>query len=82
MYYSGGFSFHIIDVSDPANPFETGYYQSASSIIGIDVSGDYAYLAAPNDLFSEDYQSIIPAAFEYRLSQPYPNPFNAKTAIS
>jgi hypothetical protein len=38
----------IIDVSDPAHPFEAGAYAGVGAASGVAVRGDYAYVAAGN----------------------------------
>ena len=35
----------IINISDQANPFEVGYYDTPGCAYGVSVSGDYAYVA-------------------------------------
>ena len=40
---------HIIDVSDPSDPMETGFYDTGDYAYGIAVSGDYAYVADQSD---------------------------------
>ncbi len=42
----GGPSLEIVDISEPANPYELGSYAAASPVWGVTVSGNYAYLAA------------------------------------
>lgn len=41
--------FHIIDVSNPALPFELGSYDISHNVNAIAVGGDYAYLATSDD---------------------------------
>ncbi|NOX17721.1 MAG: T9SS type A sorting domain-containing protein [Chlorobi bacterium] len=49
-YLGTKFGLYIIDVSDPYNPVQSGFYET--SLIGdIIISGNYAYLAHPNDGF-------------------------------
>ncbi len=36
----------MIDVSDPSNPHEVGYYETPERAYGVYVSGNYAYVAA------------------------------------
>jgi hypothetical protein len=38
----------IINVSDPANPYEVGFYNTPGTATGVVVNGDYAYVAAGN----------------------------------
>lgn len=39
----------IVDISDPASPFETGRFDDGMmSVFGVDVSGDFAYLSSPS----------------------------------
>ena len=35
----------VVDISNPANPFEVGYYDTPGSAHGVTVSGSYAYVA-------------------------------------
>ena len=37
---------NIVDVSDPANPVEVGYYDIHHYALGVAVAGDLAYVAA------------------------------------
>jgi hypothetical protein len=49
-YLGTNFGLYIIDISDPYNPVQSGFYET--SLIGdIIVSGNYAYLAHPYDGF-------------------------------
>jgi hypothetical protein len=80
----------IIDVSNPAAPSETGFFDTGENAYGVAVSGNYAYLAdgddglyiIQNDLLVgiEDHSS--PVALNFTLQQNYPNPFNPSTNIS
>ncbi len=53
LYDSYEDGLRIIDVSNPANPNEVGYYNTASNggsvVFGVAVSGNYAYMAGGSD---------------------------------
>jgi hypothetical protein len=42
---AGGAGLHIVDVSDPAAPFEVGYCETPGYARSLTISGDYAYIA-------------------------------------
>lgn len=80
----------VVDISDPYNPVETGSYDTPGIAYGITACnetiyvGDYHYLdifdcsqALPVDEPISTYSSDA-----FKLFTPYPNPFNASTAIS
>jgi hypothetical protein len=53
IYVSGDYAYvaaddaglRVMDVSDPANPTEVGYYDTPGCAKGVDISGSYAYVA-------------------------------------
>ena len=48
---AGRAGLHILDISDPANLFEAGYYPINADIEVVAVSGDYAYLVGYDSLW-------------------------------
>ncbi len=44
-YFVDSSDLKVIDISNPANPTEVGSYDMWEDVIGVDVSGDYAYVA-------------------------------------
>ncbi len=44
-YVAAGSVLYIINVSDPAAPFEEGFYDTPLDVYGVFVAGDYAYVA-------------------------------------
>lgn len=79
----------IVDVSDPANPAEVGYFDGAPIARGVTAKNGRAYVAERGDGLSiyqntlvtaiGDDDAALPRAF--RLEQNYPNPFNPATTI-
>jgi len=59
---ASGPEFHIIDVHDPANPFEVGYWPSSGhlghDINAIYVKGRYVYLAHPIDSAAANIEEV------------------------
>jgi hypothetical protein len=77
----------VIDVSNPANPFLIGSYNTAGEAIGAFVVGNYIYVADVNSLVILRFnQSGIndneATPNKFSLEQNYPNPFNAQTKIA
>lgn len=78
-----------IDISNPASPVESGYYDGVPQSRGVAVNGRYIYVAEKidgltvygNNLVTavEQYGSTTPKSFS--LNQNYPNPFNPSTTI-
>ncbi len=82
----GLFGLHIIDISDPANPFWIDGYDTPGFAKNVFLSGQYAYIADEYSLMILHLRTIgveegnnIPQRFA--LLQNYPNPFNAQTTI-
>ncbi|MBN1888095.1 MAG: carboxypeptidase regulatory-like domain-containing protein [Thermoflexales bacterium] len=46
---AGDAGLRVLDVSDPINPIEVGYYDTPGSARGVALAGDYAYVAAGED---------------------------------
>jgi hypothetical protein len=81
----------VLDVSDPSNPEEVGYYKIATST-GIDSDSEYIYLGtAAYGFYILDFEPLgiengpgsapeLPS--DSWLYQNYPNPFNPRTSIS
>ena len=80
----------VVDVSNPANPVEVGYYDPHGDFRSVTVSENYAYAADYYyfDIFNcsqalpveDKNQQRIPNRFI--LHPSYPNPFNRSTIIS
>jgi len=54
VYVAGGYAYvadhnaglRVVDVSNPANPMEVGFYHTPGNVEAVAVAGDYAYVAA------------------------------------
>jgi len=84
-YINGGVQ--VVDVTDPDNPVISGYYlRSGCFALGIDVKGQYIYLADGAGGFQIYHTSLItatkdkpqPSAAEYTS---FPNPFSDNLVI-
>ncbi|NQU04991.1 MAG: T9SS type A sorting domain-containing protein [Calditrichaeota bacterium] len=78
----------IINVSDPAQPIERGFYQTYCGASGVAVDRDLAYVAqglnfgvydCSEVLRVQPKQQLTPT--EFTLFPAYPNPFNSTTTI-
>ncbi len=78
----------VIDVSDPSNPFEAGFYDNVDNTHNLAVSSNLAYvtdyragfLIIENDLLTVAVEtSPLPNT---RVLQNVPNPFNPSTSIN
>jgi hypothetical protein len=58
-YMSNEFGFKVVDLEDPENPVEVGYYDGDHFINNIDVVGDYCYLADYSIYSSDDGLRIV-----------------------
>jgi hypothetical protein len=80
----------IIDISNPAAPGETGFFDTGDNARSVDVSGNYVYLAdgadglyiIQNDLLTGIDNQVSPVVKNFSLQQNYPNPFNPSTIIN
>jgi polyhydroxybutyrate depolymerase len=81
----------VLDIQDPANPVEVGYFRPEATIHDVDIEDGYIYLASDDGLYivennlvvtgtDEDYRSEVPSSMV--LHQNYPNPFNPATTIA
>ncbi|NQT34684.1 T9SS type A sorting domain-containing protein, partial [bacterium] len=88
-WYNEG-TFYIIDISDPTNPVEIGYYNTPGHGMDVAVSDGLIYVADGNNLGI--YRFIHPEGVEpsdpfilhpssFILYPPHPNPFNSTTTI-
>ena len=85
----GDWGLWIVNIANPAAPFEVGFYDTPGRACDVAVSGNYAYVAdwyyfgiydcSQAISVVEPVPGILPKAF--RLAQNYPNPFNAATTI-
>ena len=90
-YVAGGSEgLRIIDVSDPYNPIESGYYDTGGLGLAVSINEAYTYLAdgedglyvIKNDLITTvDDNKINTFPEDFVLFQNYPNPFNPVTSI-
>jgi hypothetical protein len=95
VYLSGDYAYvinswtgvRVIDVSDPLNPFEAGFFDTGGYANAV-YFDHYIYVAdgggglyiLQNDLISAiNDETVIP--FLFSLNQNYPNPFNPVTTI-
>ena len=80
----------VIDINDPANPFEAGFYDTNGDAQRVVVYGDYIYIADgtgglcifrfQEPVFVKGTDSdVMPGSFD--LCENYPNPFNLATSI-
>lgn len=84
-----GAGLRVIEVSDPANPQEAGYYDGASDARGVVAVNGYAYVTERADGLTIYHNDLVTAVAEDRsqvpgrfaLHQNYPNPFNPSTKI-
>jgi len=68
-FYSG---LRIIDISNPENPIESGFFETSEMAKDIDVKGDYVYLAngnvglyvLKNELSTEIYMDRLKKLFK------------------
>jgi len=86
---SGGL--RVIDVTDPANPTEVGYFDGAPFARGVTAAGAYAYVAEKSDGVTVYKNDLVTSIKEtgvkqipelFSLKQNYPNPFNPTTIIT
>ena len=86
---SGNAGLRAIDISDPFNSTETGFYITRGYVYDIATDGELIFVA--DSLFHSIYQYIdgwfveglapgLPS--EMKLFPSYPNPFNSTTTIS
>ncbi len=79
----------VIDISNPARPFQTGYYDTPGNATDIAVVDNLAYVVDYSNVGIYDCSEaltvptescdILPTSFS--LSTPFPNPFNSTTTI-
>jgi len=80
----------VVDVCDPAHPIEVGYYNTPGYAYGVEVSGNYAYVADYYhfEIFDCSQAVSVPnhnplkAPVTYSLLPAYPNPFNPITRLA
>jgi hypothetical protein len=80
----------VVNVSDPSNPYEEGFYDTPGNAHGVAVSGIYAYVADWSYFGIYDCSEALPvledtpshAPKTYFLYPAHPNPFNPTTTIS
>jgi hypothetical protein len=84
----GGAGLRVVDVSDPTEPREVGFYDTPGSACGVAVSGNNAYLAAGTYFGIYDCSEAMYAPSDPFILHPssfilsaYPNPFNSTTTI-
>jgi hypothetical protein len=44
-FVTNGYGFRIVDISDPTNPVQVGSYDAFDNVSGVDVDGDFLFLA-------------------------------------
>lgn len=89
-YVAGAYNgLRILDVGNPSNPHEVGFYHTVDEARGVSVDGSLIYVAdrqgglyiIQND-FLVDVDNVVQPAVAFELGQNYPNPFNPITSIS
>jgi len=88
-YFGNGGYLEIVDISDPANPFELGKIVTPLFIRCVTVSSNYAYVVdgydglyiIRNDLSVGIEETDNRRPEQFKLLQNYPNPFNPITVI-
>ncbi|MCI0513057.1 T9SS type A sorting domain-containing protein [candidate division KSB1 bacterium] len=85
---SGGL--RVINITDPANPVEVGFYDGAAGARGVTAAAGYVYVSETdagislfkNDLLTAvDPEQVAPVLKSFMVYQNYPNPFNPGTII-
>ncbi|MBZ0263809.1 T9SS type A sorting domain-containing protein [bacterium] len=91
MYKDIGRYISILDVSDPLNPIETGFYETSGSAFDLIIDEPYLYVMDGSQLLVLDCSEAIdwngvpqqntktPATIS--IGDAYPNPFNATLSI-
>lgn len=82
-------SLRIINISDLTNPHEVGYYRTEGTPWGVEVSGNYVYVAEAtflgiydcSEAMSVPNDKRIPKPSSVVLSSAYPNPFNNRATV-
>ena len=85
--YSG---IKILNIADPTNPMEVGYYDTPGLAYCTDVSGSYAYVGDYSHFEIFDCSQALPVSSpnyssipgKFSLLPAYPNPFNASTVLT
>jgi hypothetical protein len=85
-----GEGLRILDVRDPANPVETGWYVMEDEIQAAAACGTLAFTAQEHSLVIYDCSEAVPVApglepippSSFRLHPCHPNPFNPTTILS
>jgi hypothetical protein len=85
---AGNRGLYVVDYSDAASPFESGFYDTPGVAEAVAVSGNYAFVADGSTLGVYDCTEAMSAGFRILGPVPreigltaYPNPFNPSTAI-
>jgi len=91
-YIAEGKWLWVVDIHDPHSPMGVGYYDTDLWLCGIDVAGDYIYIAGSTEEVGGMYilefmgnvgkEATTTIPNRVRILQNYPNPFRSRTQIS
>jgi hypothetical protein len=86
----GGGGLRVLDISNPASPVETGFYDGSAGARGVSVENGYIYVSETDagiSLYKNDLATNVADGREtstpqsFTVHQNYPNPFNPTTTI-
>lgn len=86
---AGGAGLRVMDISDPTEMYEVGYYDALSSAFVVSVGEDgLVYIVERNSISTYDVSDALGVSSEFifqpslfMLNPAYPNPFNSTTTI-
>jgi hypothetical protein len=79
--YSG---LYLIDINDPENPFEVGFFEASNCSGNLNVAGNLVFCVMGSEIRREIRAALRSTATPRmtRLVAAYPNPFNPRTTIA